>query len=1849
MPRLFKQISSLISTTTLTLGLLAAIPLTLSFPSAANAAACAAGATSGVYTVSPSHGEVFYIDTGVTPRLDAAYVGYKIRTSSAKSNLWVKLSSFTGGQITLANSNDELQQIPTLAAGAGNEKTAFFLLKASGTATTTNQTHTMTLYEGNPNRGGTSVYTCDFAFDEIQETIKASANKVQTISVPSNNPSLGSLVEVVVTGTTGQPGAGKNPDGDIIWVTPSGFSTWPTSALRLESTTLILDQDANFNTTNDQNTYNNQLLVTGIKTLTLGTSSSKLNSSSQYKATYRFRVIGPSTSTFKVAPVAQISSGGQYKHSDTNSTATGTFPTIDLRAVSSTMTVTKKISPIARISNKALTSNVATLTTSEAHGLSQNDTIYVTDLGSPFDGAFTVSSVPSNTTFTYAVTNADISSTVVSTNSFVFLRNGTSNAIIPYEVIVTSTGTTTVDEIVDTPDSGLTFVTGSGTFKDVDRTSFTAIADPVNDSTESALSPRPKHFTGPFNASASTNVILRYKMSAPTSSTASYTNLLYAKAGNQIVGASTSANPKIVVNTTSGGVSGVSETTNAAPPTVSTEALISLGSTTATLAGITDPNGNSVAIKFQWGTSSTLATSTDATASTTSSSSADPVNISSDLTGLTANTTYYYRAVITYGSSTVLNGEILSFKTNLIGSTSQAITWATTFPTYDLNSTSSTTQNTTIAQSGTSTGLFTGGNVFSNSGLFVDVTSSTTNVCTVTTSSTYDTANPPNETSVVYTINFLTTGTCTLVASQAGNATYAAATSITKNISIVALYTVTFNGNSNTGGSASVSSVTQASSGSSVTLAGVGTLARTNYTFGGWNTLADGTGTNYNASATYTPTGNITLYAKWNLDTYDVTYNGNSNMGGSTPANQTKTHGVDLTLQSNSGTLVRTGYTFDGWYTTSTGTGGTAFAVGATYSTNAAVTLYAKWAPATFTLTYDGNSADSGTAPSSTTYTTGSTAITVAGNTGTLVKSGYTFHGWYSNTTGTGGTSYSSGSSLTISSNTTVYAHWIVAGAKTVTFDKNDSSGTTGSQSASTATALSSSSAVRTRTGYTFAGWNTLANGNGTNYAEGASYDFSADITLYAKWTADTYSITYDANSSTSGSVPSNQTKTYDVNLTLQTNTGTLARTGYTFAGWNTQANGSGTSYSSGASYTTNANLTLYAKWTINTYTVTYDGNGETSGSVPVDGSSPYNYNSTVTVLGNSGNLAKTGYTFAGWNTVANGTGTSQAAASTFTLGATNVTLYAQWTADTPTSYTITYATNNSDGGSAPANTTGNGSVTLRTNSGNLTRSGYTFGGWNTATGCSGTNYSAGASFNLTSSVTLYPCWNANSAPAPEPQPAPAPAPKVKPVIEWKNPNAIKTTTTLSTTQLNAIAKPSTASSNGIAGRYVYTPIVPTVVTSGSTQVTTITSAQTALTGITKTVDSTTPSTPTTPSSVTEKPVLGQGTTLAPGLQKMKVVFIPADSTTYEPVETEVEILVQAETKVEWVDPAPIKKTTPVGPGQLNATGIAPGLSNNVPGTYKYDIPEGTTLPPGKYPVKVTFTPNDPNYLPSTGEVVITVIADINPLATPIITPSNTPAGKPITNTTAAANAKVTTVGKGLTTATTDGTQVNIVPLVNFSGKTTVTVSVTDEGETKDVVVPVTVLPLPAATPVATPNTKGKSTIAWKPSPNAVEYEVSLGGKSICTTSATSCSTAALIGPKSDVKIVAKGNDETVAPVAQAKYTAPKKPVTALVVYFDTNKFNLDAKDRADIRAVAKIIIEQGFKNIVVNGHTDLRGGVDNQVLSRNRSNATFNYLKELVPGLNVTIGAFASTKPAVKGTSAEALASNRRAEVGVF
>jgi len=91
------------------------------------------------------------------------------------------------------------------------------------------------------------------------------------------------------------------------------------------------------------------------------------------------------------------------------------------------------------------------------------------------------------------------------------------------------------------------------------------------------------------------------------------------------------------------------------------------------------------------------------------------------------------------------------------------------------------------------------------------------------------------------------------------------------------------------------------------------------------------------------------------------------------------------------------------------------------------------------------------------------------------------------------------------------------------------------------------------------------------------------------------------------------------------------------------------------------------------TYTVTYNANNATGGSVPID-SNNYAQGQTVTVLGNTGNLVKTGYSFTDWNTLANGTGTAYTQGQTFTMDGVNVTLYAQWTASVVTGYA--YVTN---------------------------------------------------------------------------------------------------------------------------------------------------------------------------------------------------------------------------------------------------------------------------------------------------------------------------------------------------------------------------------------------------------------------------------------------------------------------------------------------------------------------------------------------------------------------------------------------
>ena len=145
----------------------------------------------------------------------------------------------------------------------------------------------------------------------------------------------------------------------------------------------------------------------------------------------------------------------------------------------------------------------------------------------------------------------------------------------------------------------------------------------------------------------------------------------------------------------------------------------------------------------------------------------------------------------------------------------------------------------------------------------------------------------------------------------------------------------------------------------------------------------------------------------------------------------------------------------------------------------------------------------------------------------------------------------------------------------TITYNANGGSGAPSSQTKWYGTNIALSSEKPTRTGYTFKGWGTSSSTSTVSYAAGATYSSNSSITLYAIWTASTYTVKFDANGGSGA--PSSQTKTHDVSLTLSSTKPT--RTNYTFKGWGTSASSTTVAYAAGGSYTKNAAITLYAIW----------------------------------------------------------------------------------------------------------------------------------------------------------------------------------------------------------------------------------------------------------------------------------------------------------------------------------------------------------------------------------------------------------------------------------------------------------------------------------------------------------------------------------------------------------------------------------------------------------------------------------------------------------------------------------------------
>ena len=387
------------------------------------------------------------------------------------------------------------------------------------------------------------------------------------------------------------------------------------------------------------------------------------------------------------------------------------------------------------------------------------------------------------------------------------------------------------------------------------------------------------------------------------------------------------------------------------------------------------------------------------------------------------------------------------------------------------------------------------------------------------------------------------------------------------------------------------------------------------YVFQGWNTQADGNGTNYGNRTTFTTTNGFTLYAQW-AEGVDHTVTFDSN--GGTGDQDSQVAGLPTVLDDNQ--FVRSGYTFTGWNTKRTGYG-YSYSDNAFFAFDFDATLYAQWSldKVTHSVNFYGNGATSGTTSSQ----IGSSTAPLNAN--GFQRTGYNFLGWHTSD-GASWTEYLDLQNYSFEQDLSLYAIWVPQYTNTVYFDGNGaSSGSMQNQDASSRTLLEPNGFVRD--GFTFLNWNTIPDGTGVNYQSTYSYNFGQGVVLYAIW-GQNFTVSYNGNGNTGGLKPDSQSAVVGgESLTLQSNSRNLSKPQYLLAGWNSSADGSGTRYALGQTKVSlSGDVTLYAQWVAEEVTVTYEYDGADGGnSTAIEF---YTYGTSGLILPTP---TKTDYTFRGW------------------------------------------------------------------------------------------------------------------------------------------------------------------------------------------------------------------------------------------------------------------------------------------------------------------------------------------------------------------------------------------------------------------------------------------------------------------------------------------------------------------------------------------------------------------------------------------------------------------------------------------
>ena len=612
---------------------------------------------------------------------------------------------------------------------------------------------------------------------------------------------------------------------------------------------------------------------------------------------------------------------------------------------------------------------------------------------------------------------------------------------------------------------------------------------------------------------------------------------------------------------------------------------------------------------------------------------------------------------------------------------------------------------------GTST-VITGTNLESATAATVDGIAATRGVNT----STSLTITTPSRTAGAKNVAITTAGgTVTLV----GGFTYVTAPTVSS---------LSVTSGSTTGGTVSVITGTNMSNTTGVTVGGVSATFETNTATALTITTPPSVTDGAKNVVLSTAGGSATKVGGFTYK-FPVNYFGNTNSGGSVPAIALRNTNETITVSANSGSLTKSGYTFAGWNLREDGTG-TNYAAGVdSFTVVGSTNLYAKWTANNYTVTYSASTATAGTVPADTaTYNIGNSVV-IRGNTGALVRTGYSFSGWTAAADGSGSI-LGSGETFTVGvANMTFYAKWS-ANTYTITYRAN---GGTGSPTRATdpyttgGTAVTLSAAgTLARTGFDFAGWSTTADGS----VIVGTYTTTTNIDLYAVWTLKSIAINFDkgaASAHTFTSFPANRSANFGSKITLNDVIDlsvTIGGAGYAFLGW---SDGTST-YSSGSTYLMGATAPTFTALWAKLYAVRYTFNGGTAagGSSAADSECSQADNTCINAQVITSNAApsRAGYQFAGW---VDQIGLPVPTADSFTVGASRYLIYANWT---PINYSISYAANS--GSSVPSSFTKQIGETF-TVTAETTRTGYTFAGWS-----DGTNlYGAGSTYYVSSAAVI--------------------------------------------------------------------------------------------------------------------------------------------------------------------------------------------------------------------------------------------------------------------------------------------------------------------------------------------------------------------------------------------------------------------------------------------------------------------------------------------------------------------------------